>query len=289
MPSRAAPILFAIVAIIIALTSAAFTVQQTQLAIRTQFGEIQGVDYGPGLHFKWPFIDKVVKFERRIVTQTYPGETFLTSENRGLIVDFYVKWRVKDAADYYRATGGLEDVAGNRLADIVKDGIKSAVAQRTLPEIVTAERSSVTGQMFERASAAVSELGIELIDVRVQRIDLPDDVAARVYESMKQNFEKLARQLRGEGEKESQRIRAEAERRRTEILSAAQRDALGIRGEADARAAAIYAQAHSKNPEFYAFYRSLQAYRNSLGKEGDVLVLAPDGEFFKYFKDPSGR
>lgn len=289
MQPRFAPVLFAIAALVLVLASATFTVLQTQLAIRTQFGEIQGVDYGPGLHFKWPFIDKVVKFERRIVTQSYPGETFLTSENRGLIVDFYVKWRVKDAADYYRATGGIEAVAGERLADIVKDGIKNTVAQKTLPEIVKAERSTVTGQMFARASASVEELGIELVDVRVQRIDLPDDVAARVYDSMKQNFEKLARQLRGEGEKESQRIRAEAERRRTEILSEAQRTALGIRGEADARASATYAQAYSKNPEFYEFYRSLQAYRNSIGKEGDVLVLAPDGEFFKYFKDPAGR
>lgn len=289
MPSRAAPFAFAIVALLLVLSSAAFTVAQTQLAIRSQFGEIQGVDYGPGLHFKWPFVDKVVKFERRIVTQSYPGETFLTNENRGLIVDFYVKWRVSDAAGYYRATGGDETVAGQRLADIVKDGIKNAVAQRSLQEIVTSERSAVTGQMFERASKVVNEFGIELIDVRVQRIDLPDDVAARVYDSMKQSFEKLARQLRGEGEKESQRIRAEAERRRTEILSAAASDALRVRGDGDARAAATYSAAYSKNPEFYSFYRSLQAYRNSIGREGDVLVVTPDGEFFKYLKDPSGR
>lgn len=289
MPPRAAPFVFAIVAIFLVLSSAAFTVAQTQLAIRSQFGEIQGVDYGPGLHFKWPFVDKVVKFERRIVTQSYAGETFLTNENRGLVVDFYVKWRVSDAARYYRATGGDEAVAGQRLADIVKDGIKNAVAQRTLQEIVTSERSAVTGQMFTRASKVVGEFGIELIDVRVQRIDLPDDVAARVYDSMKQSFEKLARQLRGEGEKESQRIRAEAERKRTEILSAAASDALRVRGDGDARAATTYSAAYSRNPEFYSFYRSLQAYRNSIGKEGDVLVVTPDGEFFKYLKDPSGR
>jgi len=285
MSSRLTPIILVIVALLFVATSSLFTVQQTQLAIRTQFGEIQGGDYGPGLHMKWPFIDQVARFERRVVTQNYAGETFLTNENRGLLVDFYVKWRVADAAKYFRATGGNEDAAGQRLADIVKDGIKNAVAQRTLQEVVTAERAAVTGEMFGRASEAVDEFGIELMDVRVQRIDLPDDVAARVYDNMKQNFEKQARQLRGEGEKDNQRIKAEADRKRTEILSAAARDALRIRGEGDAIAAATYAKAYERNPEFYAFYRSMQAYKTAIGKEGDVIVVSPDSEFFKYFKE----
>lgn len=285
MSSRTTPIILVVVALLFVATSSLFTVQQTQLAIRTQFGEIQGSDYGPGLHMKWPFIDQVARFERRVVTQNYVGETFLTNENRGLLVDFYVKWRVADAAKYFRATGGNEDAAGQRLADIVKDGIKNAVAQRTLQEVVTAERAAVTGEMFGRASEAVNEFGIELMDVRVQRIDLPDDVAARVYDNMKQNFEKQARQLRGEGEKDNQRIKAEADRKRTEILSAAARDALRIRGEGDAIAAATYAKAYERNPEFYAFYRSMQAYKTAIGKEGDVIVVSPDSEFFKYFKE----
>ena len=287
MPSRAMPFVIAIVAVLVIAASSVFTVQQTQLAIRTQFGEIQGVDYGPGLHLKWPFVDQVARFERRVVTQNYAGETFLTNENRGLLVDFYVNWRVADAAKYFRATGGIEEAAGQRLADIVKDGIKNAVAQRTLREVVTADRAAVTGEMIGRASKSVNEFGIDLIDVRLQRIDLPDDVAARVYETMKQNFERQARQLRGEGEKDSQRIKAEADRKRTEILSSAARDALRIRGEGDATAAVTYAKAYERNPEFYAFYRSLQAYRNAVGKEGDVLVVSPDSEFFKYFKNPA--
>ncbi|MCW5572885.1 MAG: protease modulator HflC [Steroidobacteraceae bacterium] len=287
MSPRVTPWMLGLVALLIVASSSLFTVQQTQLAIRTQFGEIQGGDYGPGLHMKWPFIDQVARFERRVVTQNYAGETFLTNENRGLLVDFYVKWRVADAAKYFRATGGNEEAAGQRLADIVKDGIKNAVAQRTLQEVVTAERAAVTGEMFGRASQAVDEFGIELMDVRVQRIDLPDDVAARVYDNMKQNFEKQARQLRGEGEKDNQRIKAEADRKRTEILSAAARDALRIRGEGDAVAAATYAKAYERNPEFYAFYRSLQAYRTSIGKD-DVLVVSPDSEFFRYFKDAAG-
>jgi membrane protease subunit HflC len=285
MSSRITPIVFVVVALLFVATSSLFTVQQTQLAIRTQFGEIQGVDYGPGLHMKWPFIDQIARFERRVVTQNYAGETFLTNENRGLLVDFYVKWRVADAAKYFRATGGNEDAAGQRLADIVKDGIKNAVAQRTLQEVVTAERAAVTGEMFGRASTAVDDFGIELMDVRVQRIDLPDDVAARVYDNMKQNFEKQARQLRGEGEKDNQRIKAEADRKRTEILSTAAGEALRIRGEGDAIAAATYARAYERNPGFYEFYRSMQAYKAAIGKEGDVIVVSPDSEFFKYFKE----
>ncbi len=285
MSSRITPIVFVVVALLFVATSSLFTVQQTQLAIRTQFGEIQGVDYGPGLHMKWPFIDQIARFERRVVTQNYAGETFLTNENRGLLVDFYVKWRVADAAKYFRATGGNEDAAGQRLADIVKDGIKNAVAQRTLQEVVTAERAAVTGEMFGRASTAVDDFGIELMDVRVQRIDLPDDVAARVYDNMKQNFEKQARQLRGEGEKDNQRIKAEADRKRTEILSTAAGEALRIRGEGDAIAAATYARAYERNPGFYEFYRSMQAYKTAIGKEGDVIVVSPDSEFFKYFKE----
>ena len=239
----------------------------------------------PGLHWKWPW-DQVVKFDRRILSQSYTGETFLTNDNRGLIVDFYVKWKVNDASRYFQATGGREDFAGERIAEIVKDGIKSVVAQRTLEQIVSADRAAVTEDMFGQASHNVAGLGVDLVDVRVQRIDLPDDVTTRVYESMKQNFAKIASKLRAEGQSASVRIRAAAERSRTEILADAERDALRVRGEGDAAATQIYAKAYSKDPEFYAFYRSLQAYERSLGKDGDLLVITPDGEFFKYLKDP---
>src|SRR5665213_2060872 len=286
MFKRSVPLLVVLaVAALIMLTSL-FTVQETQVAIRTEFGAIVGIDYDPGLHWKWPW-DQVVKFERRILSQSYEGETFLTNDNRGLIVDFYVKWKVKDASRYFQATGGREDLAGERIAEIVKDGIKSVVAQRTLEQIVSAERAAVTGEMIGQAGRNVANLGIDLIDVRVQRIDLPDDVSTRVYESMKQNFVKIASKLRAEGQSASVRIRAAAERSRTEILADAERDALRIRGEGDAQATQTYSKAYSKDPEFYAFYRSLQAYQRSLGKDGDLLVVTPDGEFFKYLKDPS--
>jgi membrane protease subunit HflC len=273
------------VALIIAMTSV-FTITEAEVAIRTEFGAILGLDYSPGLHWKWPW-DQVVKFDRRILSLSYTGETFLTNDNRGLIVDFYVKWKVKDASRYFQATGGLQDLAGERIAEIVKDGIKGVVAQRTLEEIVSADRAAVTEDMIGQAGRNVSNLGIDLVDVRVQRIDLPDDVSTRVYESMKQNFVKIASKLRAEGQSASVRIRAAAERSRTEILADAERDALRVRGDGDATATQTYAKAYSKDPEFYAFYRSLQAYERSLGKDGDLLVVTPDGEFFKYLKDPS--
>jgi membrane protease subunit HflC len=285
MPAKAVPIAAVILVLIVAATSL-FTITEAQVAIRTEFGAIIGLDYAPGLHWKWPW-DQVVKFDRRILSLSYTGETFLTNDNRGLIVDFYVKWKVQDASRYFQATGGREDLAGLRIAEIVKDGIKSVVAQRTLEQIVSAERAAVTGDMIGQAGRNVANLGIDLVDVRVQRIDLPDDVSTRVYESMKQNFVKIASKLRAEGQSASVRIRAAAERKRTEILADAERDALRVRGDGDALATQTYSKAYSKNPEFYAFYRSLQAYERALGKDGDLLVVTPDGEFFKYLKDPS--
>lgn len=288
MPTRAFPVIIALGVLLFIAATSLFTVNEAELAIRTEFGAIVGLNYPAGLHAKWPW-DQVVKFDRRIISQTYAGETFLTNDNRGLVVDFYIKWRVKNASQYFQATGGSEDIASRRLSEIVKDGIKSVVAERSLEQIVSAERAAVTSEMFGNASKNVGGLGAELIDVRVQSISLPDEVSTRVYESMKQNFTKIATRLRAEGQSASVRIRAQAERERTEILANAEKDALRVHGEGDAEATSIYARAYSKNPEFYSFYRSLQAYDHSLGKDGDLLVVTPDGEFFKYLKDPDKR
>jgi modulator of FtsH protease HflC len=288
MSSRAfVPIIIVCVALLIGAMSV-FTVAESQLAIRTEFSAIVGSDYAPGLHFKWPW-DQVMKFDGRILSQSYTGETFLTNDNRGLIVDFYVKWRIRNAAKFWESAGGREELAGERLAAIVKDGLKGVVAERTLPQIVTAERAAVTSDMFGQASRNIASFGVDLVDVRVQRIDLPDEVSTRVYEQMKQNFQKSANLKRAEGLSESQRIRSTAERQQTEIVANAERDALRVQGEADAEAAQTYARAYSKDPEFYNFYRSLQAYDRSLGKSGDLLVVTPDGEFFKYLKDPDKK
>jgi modulator of FtsH protease HflC len=265
-----------------------FTVNVTDYAILGEFGKIIGVGYAPGLHFKLPW-DKVTRFDNRLLSQSYTGETFLTNDGRGLIVDFYVKWRVKDPKLFYtsfsQAPNGAVEQAGQRLAEIVKDGIKTVVAQRALDKVVAAERAAVTDEMLGQASAKAAALGVNLVDVRVQRIDLPDEVAARVFESMKQNFAKTAMRLRAEGQQASASIRSSAERQRTEIIANAERDALQIRGEGDATASQTYARAYGKDPEFYAFWRSMQAYERSLGKDGDLLVVTPDGEFFKYLKD----
>ncbi|MGC4028178.1 MAG: protease modulator HflC [Steroidobacteraceae bacterium] len=288
MATRIGPVVVLAGIVAFAAVLSLFQVRETEVALRTRFGEIVGTQYGPGLHVKLPLIDQVRHFERRIVTQNYQGETFLTSENKGLIADFYIKWRIADVGLYYRATGGSEEAASSRLGEIVKDGIKGVVARRTLQEIVIAERAAFTGDMFSRASEAVKELGIELIDVRIQRIDLPEEVSDSVYQRMQESFRALGNRLRAEGSAEAERIRAEADRKRTEILADAQRDAQRVRGEGEAVAARTYAAAYSKSPEFYGFYRSLQAYRNSLARDGDIWVVAPEGEFFKYLGS-SGR
>jgi membrane protease subunit HflC len=268
-----------------------FTVNATDYAILGEFGKIIGSGYRPGLHFKLPW-DKVTTFDNRLLSQSYTGETFLTNDGRGLIVDFYVKWRVKDPIRFYTAFSqsptGPVDQAGQRLASTVKDGIKTVVAQRSLQQVVSSERAAVTSEMLGQASAKAADLGVDLVDVRVQRIDLPDEVAARVFESMKQNYAKTAMRLRAEGQQASASIRSTAERQRTEIIASAERDALQIRGEGDAIASQTYARAYGRDPEFYAFWRSMQAYERSLGKDGDLLVVSPDGEFFRYLKD-SGK
>ena len=288
MPSRSFFWVAIAVALLVVVSRSLCTVSETDIVIRTEFRAIIRSDYSPGLHFKLPW-DELARFDRRILSQSYQGETFLTNDNRGLVVDFYMKWRVKDPSRYYQSTAAREEIAGDRLAAIVKDGIKSVVAQRTLQQVVTAERAAVTGDMFGKASRDAEDLGIQLIDVRVQRIDLPEDVSVRVYESMKQNFAQKASRSRAEGSSAGVRIRATAERERTEIIANAESAALGVRGAADSQAAQIYARAYTRNPEFYAFYRSLQAYQNSIGKEGDMLVVSPEGEFFKYLKDSGKR
>ena len=265
-----------------------FQVKETELAIKFRLREIVATDFDPGLHFMIPWVESVQQFDRRVLTRTYPAEPFLTSEGKFLNVDFFVKWRVSDVARYYLATNGDEEAAAGRLAEIVKDGLKGVIAKRTIQQVVAAERAEFIGDILKFAGQSVGQLGLTLVDVRVKRIDLPDDVSASFYDRMRQNFAREASQLRAEGDEQAQRIRAEAERQRTELLAGGNRDAQVIRGEGEAQAAATYARAYQRYPEFYSLYRSLEAYRNSIGRPGDVLVIAPKGEFFKYLKQ-SGR
>jgi membrane protease subunit HflC len=288
MGSRALGALALLLAVIVLISMSTFIVKEQELALRVQIQEIKGKDFKPGLHFKVPIIDSVVKFDRRILTRKFNHEQFLTSESQGLTIDYYIKWRIRDAEQFFQATsGGDEGRAEALVGQKIQDGIKNEVAGRTLKEIVTSDRQQITGEFMVSSGAELQKLGIQLIDVRIQSIDLQEDVAARVYESMKQSFEGIAQTQRGEGNRESQIIRSTAERKRTELIAKANADAQRIRGEGEATAAALYAAAYNRNPEFYSFWRSLQAYRNSLGQDRDLIVVSPDSEFFKYLKSPT--
>src|SRR5512137_3055401 len=285
--SYLAVILLGFVALV--LSMAAFTVRETDLAVKFRFGEIVRSDYEPGLHFMTPLVNNVRKFDRRILTEDYPAEQFLTSEGKILRINFFVKWRISDVSRYYTSTsGGSEEIANRRLGEIIKDGIKTVIARRTIQQVVAADRSEFLGEVLKIAGSNVNNLGITLVDVRVKSIELPEEVSESVFNRMRQDFARQATQLRAEGSAVSERTRAEADRQRTEILAEAYRQAEITRGEGDAAAADIYSDAFGRNAEFFAFYRSMQAFRRSLGKQGDVLVMAPEGEFFKYFNE-SGR
>jgi len=286
MASRILPLLIGTIVGVWLLMSAVFQVHETELAIKFRFGEIVKADYVPGLHFMVPVVNTVRKFDRRVLTRNYPSEQFLTSEGKMLNVDFYVKWRISDVGQYYQATGGDEEAGAARLAEIVKDGLKGVIAKRTIQQVVAAERAEFIGDILQFAGQSVGQLGLTLVDVRVKRIDLPTNVSESVFNRMRQDFLRVASQLRAEGDEQAQRIRAEAERERTESIAIGNRDAEMIRGEGDAVAAATYARMYQRYPEFYSFHRSLQAYRRAIGQPNDVLVIAPDGEFFKYLKQP---
>lgn len=289
MPPRALSVVILIGLVFILVSKSVFTVKETELAIKFRFGEIVRFDYQPGLHFLVPFINDVRKFDKRIITQNHPPETFLTSEGKILNVDFYVKWRITDVVAYYRATGGLEEQAALRLSNNVKDSIKSVIARLTIQQIVAAERAAVTGDLLGDAGRDAKQLGVELVDVRLRRIDLPEEVTDSVYRRMEQNFAAQAAKLRAEGRATAEGTRADADRQRTEIIAAASRDAQRMRGEGDAQSTDIYARTYGRNPEFYKFYRSLQAYRNAIGRDTDVLVISPDSEFFRYLERADGR
>ena len=280
-------LLLAVIAVVGGVLLSLFTVDEREYAIKLQFGEIIRTDYEPGLHMKIPFVNNVIKYDDRILTRNNPNEKFLTQEKKNLEVDFYVKWRITDPGQYYRSVGGDELIATNRLIEIIKDGIRSEFAKRTVQEVVTADRREIMDDMMEKASLTASELGIEVVDVRVKRLDLPDEVSDSVFNRMRQERARTAAQLRAEGAEEAERIRSSADKDRTVLLAEAYRESEEIRGLGDAESAAIYAAAYERDPEFYAFHRSMEAYRRSLGGDGDIFVLAPDSDYFRYLNDPN--
>ena len=263
-----------------------FTVDERELAIKFRLGKIIQTEFEPGVHFKMPFINNVLKFPRQILTQTNPQELFLTFEKKNLFVDFFVKWRIIDVGTFYRATRGDEALAAQRLIEIVKDGVRSEFAKRTVPQVVTAERRELLDNMLANARINARELGIEVVDIRVKRTEFPEEVSDSVFDRMRQERARTASELRAQGAEAAEQIRADADRQRTVILAEAYREAEKIRGAGDAEAARIYAEAHRKDPEFFSFYRSIQAYRRSIGKESDLLVLDKGSEFFRYMERP---
>jgi membrane protease subunit HflC len=266
-----------------------FVVDQRQNAIVFRLGEVVDVRKAPGLYFKIPVVDNVRYFDVRILTiDTAEPERFLTSEKKNVLVDLFVKWRITDVRQYYVSVGGNESFAQTRLLQTINDGLRAEFGNRTVHDVVSGERDKIMDLMRDKANEDAKTIGVEVLDVRLKRVDLPQEVSIDVYRRMEAERKRVANELRSTGAAESERIRAEADKQREVIVAQAYREAQRVKGEGDARATAIYARAYEQNPEFYAFYRSLEAYRASFRGRNDVLVLEPNSEFFKYLRS-SGR
>ena len=272
-----------VVALGIVGVSSAFIVTETEFAIKFQLGRIIKSDFEPGLHFKVPFVNNVRKFDRRLLTLDTEAEKMLTSEQKFVAVDSFVKWHITDVSRFYTATQGNERVALNRLDSIVKDRIRNQIASRTLVEVISEQRVTTMQDIAREANTAAGDLGIEVVDVRIKAIELPDDVRESVHRRMAADRQKEANLYRFEGRESAERIRAGADREAQVILAESEREGQTIRGAGDARSIEIYANAYGQDEEFFAFYRSLQAYTTAFGNGNDVMVLDPSSSFFDYF------
>ena len=284
MQDRSMPIFFIVAFALLTLANTAFIVDQREKAVLFQLGELTRADYEPGLHFKLPFMQSVTRFDARIQELDNPTENFLTAEKKNVEVDSYVKWRIADPTQYYRATGGQSIVAADRLSAIVNSGLRSQFGSRTIQQAINTDRIAMMQALEKDAKEKVKELGVELVDVRIKSINLPREVSDSVYDRMRAERTRVATELRAKGAEEGEKIRANADRDAQVTVADAYRDAEKLRGEGDAKAAEIYAKAYGADAEFYKFYRSLSAYRDSIGGPNDVLVVEPKGEFFDAFK-----
>ncbi|SEQ44615.1 membrane protease subunit HflC [Ectothiorhodospira magna] len=283
---RIAAIAIAVAALVVWMST--FTVDERERVIVFSLGEIKRTDLDPGLHFKFPIVNNVRKFDARIMTLDIPPDRFLTSEAKNVIVDFYARWRIDDVGQFFRATRGDERNAQDRMAQILRDGMRNEFARYTLDQVVSGERITIMGAVREQALDTARELGVTLVDVRIRRMDLPDEVSESVFSRMRAERERIAQDFRARGQEQAERIRADADRQRTVIIANAYREAEQIRGEGDATAAAAYAAAYEQDTEFFTFYRSLLAYRNTMVGKDNFYVLEPDSQFFRYFQDPMG-
>jgi len=267
----------------------AFTVNEREHAIKLQVGEVVQASYEPGLHWKIPIYQNVHKFPRRILTISDQPERIFTAERRALQVDFFVKWRIVDPVSFYTSTGGFANIANDRLSEIIKNSIVTEFGKRSVEQVVSVERAELMRDMLQVASETAAGIGVELVDVRVKQVEFPEDVRNAVYREMREERARAAAELRAQGRETAEERKSEADKQRTIILADAYRDSQIIRGEGDALAAEIYANAYNRDPEFYAFYRSIDAYRKSTGKPGDILILDPNNEFFRYLNNSSGE
>ncbi len=280
-------VVIAIAAIL--LMSSVFTVEERELAIKFRLGEIVKADYEPGLYFQMPFINNVKKFDKRILTLDARPANYLTKEKKNVNVDFFVKWRINDVSIYYTAMGGNERKAMERIYTTINESLRGEFSNRNIQEVISGERAMIMNTVSTQANEQLGKFGIKVVDVRVKRIDFTATISESVYQRMEAERTRVAKDLRSRGAEAAERIRADADRQRTVTLANAYKEAQQLRGSGDAKASEIYAGAYTKDPEFFSFYRSLNAYRASMGRDGDVMVLEPDSEFFRYFKDARGK
>ena len=276
--------------ILLGANSTLYVVSEFERGVKLQFGKLVEADIQPGLHVKVPFVDNVRIFDARILTVDAQPASFFTVEKKRLIVDSYAKWRIANVETYYKATGGVESVAQNRLANRVNNGLRNQFGTRTLHEVVSGERDLLMKNITDELNATVlASLGIEVVDVRVKRIDLPQEVSSQVFRRMTAERDKEARELRSTGKERAEKIRASADRERTIEVANAYRDAEELRGQGDAKAASVYAAAYRQDPEFYSFMRSLNAYKSAFSNKGDIMLVEPDSDFFKYLNQQRAK
>ena len=271
------------------LSASLFIVPEQQTAILLRLGKIVDSEFKPGLHIKMPLVQNVVMFDRRIQTLDAKPEHFLTSEKKFVVVDSFVKWRIGDVAQYYRSTTGNIATTSRLLGERINAALRDEFGQRTIQEVVAGDRTEIMEELAKKADEGANDLGVEIVDVRIKKIDFPPEISSRVYERMQTERERVARELRAQGAEAAERIRADADRQKTEILAEAYKEAEIIRGEGDALSAKAYADAFNRNAEFYAFWRSLNAYRDVFKSGGSMMVLDPESEFFRYFSNQKGN
>jgi membrane protease subunit HflC len=289
MNNKGAGIIIGVGLVLVIIGLSAFTVNERDLAIKLRFGEVRESNYDPGLNWRIPVIETVRKFPRRILKIDDAPQEVFTLDRQNMTVDFFVKWRIVDEVKFYTSTGGLQQVAADRLREIIKNSVVTEFGKRSTREAISVERMELMRDMLAMARPTAEGLGVELVDFRVKQVEFVARVRESVYEQMRAEREQLAAQTRAEGREAAALITSTADKDRTVILADADRQSQIIRGEGDARSAEIYANAYNKDPEFYAFYRSINAYKNAFGKQGDVLVLDPNNEFFRYLNRSDGQ